>query len=382
MTLELISGEASESALNDTGAFFAGTVAPRRYHVSESLLDRADDFLERAFSGRVDRSEVAEAFSTSDFTLGIFANIDTQMMAQYDELESVWRSYTDTMTTPDFRPTRLLDRWYDRVGLKRVPELTEYPMAGGGGHAVHWISVAKYGLRDAFSWESWINNTAIDEIRDAPTKYAEAARETETINALANLLNVNDETNVADGINTDFFNTANGNAPEALPLTAENLDAVLDRVSSRTIRGRRVAPPSLQLVIPKALERQMQRIQALREIRKTIDDGTDIYDNYLTQVEYVVEPMLDVINTADSASTTWFVLPKTGSRRPASFAAFLRGHETPDMRYKADAGQQMGGGAISPLEGSFEIDDIQTRVRHVMGRQHGDPTFTYASTGA
>ena len=76
------------------------------------------------------------------------------------------------------------------------------------------------------------------------------------------------------------------------------------------------------------------------------------------------------------------MLPKPTSRRPATFAAFLRGHETPDLRYKADQGQRIGGGNISPLEGSFDIDDIQTRVRHVLGHQTGDPTFTYASYGS
>ena len=74
-------------------------------------------------------------------------------------------------------------------------------------------------------------------------------------------------------------------------------------------------------------------------------------------------------------------MPKPGARRPASFAAFLRGYESPDMRYKANAGQRLQGGDISPLEGSFDIDDIQTRVRHVLGHQTGDPTFTFASDG-
>lgn len=384
MTLELINGQASEAANSDASAFFAGTVSPRRYRLAESLCDRAQDFLEEAFAGRKSRHEIAEAFSTSDFTLGIFAAIDTRLMAEYEELPSVWRQYTDVTSVNDFRPTRLLDRWTDRLGLKKVPELSEYPTGGGGGHATYWINVAKYGLRDAFSWESSINNTVIDEIEEAPTKYARAARETEAMNALANLLAIDEETNLASGVNTDFFKTANGNAPTALPLTAENLDTVLDELGRRkpAQKGRLVVPPEFIVVIPKALERQMKRIQALREIRRVTGDTTEVMDNYLATVDYVVEPMLDVINQNAKASGTWFVLPKPGGRRPASFAAFLRGYETPDMRYKADTGSRVGGGLVSPLEGSFDIDDIQTRVRHVLGHQNGDPLFTYVSLGS
>ena len=382
MSLQLINGQASESALDDTGAFFSGTVSPARHHISESLLDRADDFLGRFLAGRVDKSEVYEAFATPDFTLAIFATINSELMAKYDELPAVWRQYTTAMTVPDFRPTRLLDKWSDRLGLKRVPELTEYPMGGGIGHAVYWINVAKYGLRDAFSWESWINNTAIDEIQAAPEKYATAARETETVNALANLLNMDETTGVANGVNTDFFKAGNGNAPLALPMTAENVSNLLQQVRMRKVKDRLVVPPDLQIVHPKSLDGQAEQIKALIEIRKTEGDQELVYRNYLHTTEFVSEPMLDALNTHAKAATTWFVLPKPTSRRPATFAAFLRGHETPDMRYRADAGQRIGGGAVSPMEGSFDIDDIQTRVRHVLGHQTGDPTFTAVSLGS
>ena len=38
--------------------------------------------------------------------------------------------------------------------------------------------------------------------------------------------------------------------------------------------------------------------------------------------------------------------------------------------------------AIAYDEGSFEIDTIEWRVRHVFGAQNGDPTFTYVSLGS
>jgi hypothetical protein len=62
--------------------------------------------------------------------------------------------------------------------------------------------------------------------------------------------------------------------------------------------------------------------------------------------------------------------------------AFLNGYETPDIRQKADAGQRVGGGAIGAEEGSFDVDGIYYRVRHVVGAGTVDPLHTYASAGA
>ena len=264
-----------------------------------------------------------------------------------------------------------------------MPEATEFPKAAGQSFDQWWISVVKYGLSDGITFQARINNEAIGEIENLPGRLARAANETETINALSNLLAVDPATNLAADLNTDFFKAANGNAPTALPLTAQNLDAVLDALAQKkSKRGRLTATPALQVVIPRALEQQANRIRNLRAIE--ITDGTTktVYDNYLTSVDFVVEPMLDAIFTHAKAATTWFVVPKTGSIRPASFAAFLRGYETVDLRVKADAGQSTSGGAISPLEGSFELDTIEYRARHIVGHQVGDPTFTYVSRGA
>ena len=377
-TLNLLSEKAAET-------FFTGTVAPHHYApVPEDRLYKAHETIDRLIKGRV---SVAEAFTTSDLdTLAIFQVINTKTMGAYQTLESKWREYTDVTSTPDFRPTRLVDVWEDDVVLQHVPELTEYPQVSGEGHDIGSITVRKYGLRDGWSWESTKNGTLPRSVKNAPTKYSKASARTETLNALSNLLKVDLKTGLADGINTAFFKAGNGNAVDTRPLTAENLDAVLDELDLRTPkRGSKdalVATPDYVLVIPKAMERRMEQIQALRQIRKTVGTNTEVFDNYLKNVDYVIEPELDRINKAANAKTTWFVLPKPGQARPASFVAFMDGYETPDMRYRADAGQRLGGGMISPLEGSFEIDGIETRVRHIVGHETGDPTFTYASTGA
>jgi hypothetical protein len=377
MTIEVLHGDAAVEAGSD--AEFSGTTNPRNYRISESLMDKAHTLLSNAIRGQwgADKT-LAEAFSTSDFTLAAFATIDTEMMKQYDELPSVWRQYTSVTTVNDFRPKRLLDKWRNTIGYEPVPELTEYPAEDSRGNATYNISVSKMGRRFALSWESWINNEAIQELEDLPGVLARQARESESINAVANLVAAN-----RNGVNTDFFKAGNNNAPTALPLTLDNLDAVLGAMAAKksAISGRVVASPDLIVVVPKALERAIQRILAIRTIRKTDGSNELEYDNYVN-VDYVVDPMLDYWNTGSKSATTWYVLPKPASNRPAVWAAFLRGHEVPDLRVKSSGGQRVGGGEVSPLEGSFEADDIQYRGRHVLGHQVGDPTFTYASNGS
>lgn len=382
MTIQLLSGSAAESAASD--AEFAGFTNPRNYKVAEAALGQARGLMSSAFSNQWGSNvRLAEAFATSDFKLAAATELDKEMLAQYQAFPSVWRSYTDITRVRDFRPKRLVSRWRNNVGFSRVPELTEYPIQDTRGAEEYAIAVAKWGRRFALSWEAWLNNEAVQELEDMPTELARQAGETEMINAVSNLLLVDPLTNTASDVNTNFFKTANGNAPTAVALNRDNLKAVLDgmAVKKDPKSGRTIARPDVVVVIPKALEPTMQSITAPTLIR-VVDGATTVEKaNEFANLTYIVEPMLDFVNQHAKAATTWFVVPKPGSARPAMWAAFLAGHEQPDLRVKADTGFRVGGGNISALEGSFEIDDIQYRGRHIVGNQQADPLFTYCSRG-
>lgn len=389
MTIELLSGDAAVEAASSSD--FAGTVNPRHFRVGETLAAKARTYLAEAFQNRWGADvRLAEAFSTSDFKLAAAAELDSEMLAQYDELPSNWTAYTDTTTVRDFRPKRLKSRSGNGVALARVPELTEYPADDKRGAAEYAIQVAKYGRRKAISWEAWLNNEAIGELEDMPGELARQARETENLAAVSNLLLIDAESALkgeatASNVNTNFFKSANGNAPTSLALTRENLKTVLDgmAVKKDPVTKRVIPRPDVVVVIPKALEPQMLSIIRPSEVRYDDGNGTvTVETNDLASVTYVVEPMLDFVNTNAKAATTWFVLPKPRSARPAMWVAKLAGHEQPDLRVKADTGRRVGGGEISALEGSFEIDDIQYRARHIVGNQQGDALFTYVSLGS
>jgi hypothetical protein len=383
MTIQLLSGDAAVEAASDSD--FAGTISPRRLRIGEGLAVRAVSMLSEAFKNSWGADvKLAEAFSTSDFKLAASAELDKEMLKQYDELPSVWDQYTDTTTVRDFRPKRLQSRWRTTIGMERVPELTEYPADDRRGATEYAIQVAKYGRRFAISWEAWLNNEAIGELEDLPGELARQARETEMIAAASNLLLVDPATNTAASVNTAFFKTANGNAPAALPLTRDNLKTVWDGMSVKKDphSGRTIARPDMVLVVPKALEATVLSIVRPTIVRTTVG-GVEVEEsNEFANLSYVVDPMLDYLNKHAKAATTWFLVPKPKSTRPALWVAKLAGHEQPDLRVKADTGQRVGGGDIAFTEGSFEIDDIQYRGRHIVGNQQGDALFTYVSLGS
>lgn len=388
MTIELLSGSAAVEAASDNE--FAGTVNPRNFNVSARLAEEANTKLAAAFGNQWGADvRLAEAFSTSDFKLAAAKELDAEMLAQYDELPTVWDQYTDLTTVRDFRPKRLTSRWRNTVGMARVPELTEYPADDRRGFAEYAIQVAKHGRRFAISWEAWMNNEAVQELEDLPAELARQARETEMIAAASNLLLVDPASALkgeptASDVNTNFFKSANGNAPTALPLTRDNFRTVWNGMATKKDPNSKkvIARPAMVLVVPQALEAVAADIKRPTIVRKTSGSVETEESNEFSNLEYVVDPMLDYLNTHANAATTWFLVPKPRSTRPALWVAKLAGHEQPDLRVKADTGQRIGGGEISALEGSFEIDDIQYRGRHIVGNQQGDPLFTYASRGA
>lgn len=375
--VEISTGTATETAAHDG----FGSFGKRPRGIAESAIREASDLLNRALKGNKRAGiEVEEAFATGDFTLAAFAAIDQEMVAQYEEQPSEWKQYTKVTTVRDFRPKHLRSVGRGTFGLSQVPELTEYPAVEGLASDDKTIRVGKFGNRYAIGFEAWKNDEAIDEIGDIPAWLARAAAETEAVVAVSNLVN-------ASGVNTGFFNAGNSNAPTSLPLTLENLDTAIQAVRTRKaqVNGveRVVKAPALRLVVGPSSQTKAERILAIREIRQTTGNTETVHANYLAgSVTLVVDPALEVVNVSAKAAGTWFLLPDPNGAHPAVYAARLRGHETPEIRVKADTGQRVGGGSIPASDGSFEIDDIQYRVRHIFGGAALDPTFTYVSLGS
>jgi hypothetical protein len=158
--------------------------------------------------------------------------------------------------------------------------------------------------------------------------------------------------------------------------------------SRRDPENRPIVVPKLVLTVPPALEVQARAILNATEIE--FQEGADGAGqrrirgaNWLRGVvDLVVDPWLTVIDLGAAAASTWYLSPAPSGGRPAFGLGFLRGHEEPQVRVKAGAGQTVAGGDLDPHDGGFEIDDIQYRVRHINKGGYVDPIATLVSTGA
>jgi hypothetical protein len=376
-SIEILSGRDAVNESTDTGA--AGFTRLPRGSKDPRVIAKLDESLrifERGLSGSLrGRADLAEALTTSDFPILLGGVFDRELLAQYEDITPVWQSFARRSIVKDFRAKKLVDLLGGRAILDPVAEGAPYP-----GRKVtesdYELKVGKRGARIPLTWEMLINDD-LDAFRDLPSRLATGARDTEDYLATSLLVK-------ASGVNTDFFKSANKNAPTALPLTHENLGVALTAVSTRKdSENRPIINRGTVLMVPPALELQALAILNATEIRNTEGNKVLVGGNELrSKVTLVVNPWLPVIATDGKTDGRWFILPAPTAARPALAVGFLRGHEVPDLRVKNSAGVRVGGGTIAPEEGSFEFDDIQYRVRHVLGGTPLDPIGTYVSNGS
>lgn len=376
-SIQLLTGAAAvaegEANVNDGG--FRAPATARTARLVEAANTWGDALTMGGIGGMKARVKLAESLATPDFPFLLGGVFDRELLAQYQAAPATWSQFAKRTTVRDFRPKELLDLLGGQSILSAVGQGAEYP-ARKVTEGKYSLTVGKRGARIPLTWEMIVNDE-LDAFRDLPQRLAVGARETEDYLAAGLLVK-------AGGINTDFFKTANGNAPANLPLTEANLAAALTAISTRKDSdGRPIVVTAARLVVPPSLEIVARRILNATEIRVTDGNTTSIQDNYLRGVvTLVVDPWLGVIDQSANAAKSWFLLPDPNGARPAVTLGFLRGHENPDLRVKADTGNRVGGGAIAPEDGSFDDDTIQYRVRHVLGSAHVDPIATYASNGS
>ncbi|EPH14675.1 hypothetical protein HMPREF1484_01984 [Dermabacter sp. HFH0086] len=332
------------------------------------LFDRASSGDYRA------KADMVESLTTSDFPQLLGRGFNTKLAAAYQALTPVWSQYSTRTTVQNFKP-QTYKQLLGYNGLELVPEATEYP-AGDFSETKFEFQARKYGRRLGLTYEMIVNDE-LGAFRNIHDTLAQAARDLEGTATADALLN-----GKRTDVNTDFFKAANGNAPESAALTRKSLQEAIETVSQkRDVNGRPLVRPNLVLVVPPALEFQAREIVNASQIRRTDGDTEVTSANILAgAVTVVVDPNL-MRSTHAKASKTWFLLPAPNTARPALVTAFMSGHETPDLRYKNDQGNRVGGGSIPVGEGSFDDDTIQYRVRHIVGAAAIDPTFTFVSRG-
>ena len=335
----------------------------------------AHTLLTDAWAGdRAATYRVNEAITTSDLFRSAAGEVfDRELLAQYAAQPTQWTKFAKRTTVRNFKPKYLRELIAGTASLTLVPEHTNYPEARADARESH-LTVRKFGEQFGYTFEARLNDD-IGELQVVPGSWANKARYTEDDEAIRMLADP-----LTGALNAAFFNAGNSNLGTGM-LTAARLQTALETLSQkRDPSGRLLRSGPLMLVVGPALMFAAERIMNTSEIRyQDNPGGTVTIQTTIEKNPFAGKVTLTVLDNLPG--NAWFIIPTPNSPRPAFYVGFLAGYETPDMRYKADQGNALGGGSLSADAGSFDDDTIYYRVRHIVGAATGDPLFTYASDG-
>lgn len=342
-------------------------------------LAEAAGFIEEVTSGRRPFYHFQEAMTTSDFPLLFGDVIDRMLLGNYQEAPYSWNQIVSRKTVPDFRTVRRFTIDGAQAVLDTVPEESEYP-AAALTEGRYEYAVQKYGRRIPFAWEAMINDD-LDALKDVPDRFGRAARRTEERFVSGLFCS-------STGPNATFFSSGNKNVVTANPpLSIVALQLAMQVISAqRDADGEPIALEMMTLWVPPALEITANNIANATQLWLGADTDAQrlVTTNWMrSRFKIAVGPYIpDIITTGDRGNTSWFLFANPSVGRPAGEIGFLRGHETPEVWIKSPNAQRAGGGMVDAMDGDFDTDSIQYRVRHVLGGTRLDPKSAVASNGS
>jgi hypothetical protein len=154
--------------------------------------------------------------------------------------------------------------------------------------------------------------------------------------------------------------------------------------------GEPILIDGFEMVVPPALEVTMYQVLQSQLLIAAGGDGTAGAKAIITPNKNVipnfsitghVNAYLPILDTSANKNTTWYLIAKLANGAAVQLN-FLRGHETPELVMKNPNKLTLGGATQNPLEGDFESDAIDWRVRHIMGGAVIDPRMAIVSVGA
>jgi hypothetical protein len=326
--------------------------------------------------GRKRASLLQEAMTTSDFPYLFGDILDRQLYASYAEAPATWRAFTKVSTVNDFRSVRRIRVTGAEGQLAEVKEQAEYPLAALDEER-YTYSVKKFGRRMAFSWEAIINDD-LGALQDIPNRMGKAARRTES-------RFVSDLYLDANGPDATFYSSGHANIVTSNPtLTIGGLQTAFTVLAAqRDADNEPIVLDMVKLVVPPALEVTARNIlNGTQLFVGSTGDNQLITANWMqSRVQLVVDPYIPVIVTTGSVGNTmWALFADPNQGPPAIEVGFLRGHETPEVFVKAPNATKVGGG-VDPLNGDFDTDSVEYKLRHVMGGTMVDYRVSVASKG-
>lgn len=321
-----------------------------------------------------------EAISTSDIPTFMTPAINAIFLAQFADAPVVWDQIAEEYRTDRYTNIEWYGfdvdtsdvftsdgEGYDNYGLPGVAELGEYPAASFTTETLEG-ELRKWGLRFRMAWEVGLKTGNFQWLPQVTARMARFAAEQED-KALA----------LKFVSSAGVINPAFTDAPSNPALTLDALEDAILQSQTVEVNGRRSNASSFKLVTGYGLSRTARDILAITQIERTAGTDTLFFSPSIGGVSAVAFDALDKVGGAPVAND-WFLVPQ-GTIRPAFLELFHEDHRLPMISVKNSNQVTISGGAIGYAEGSFDTDDIETRVRHLVGAEDLTPQIVIASNG-
>ncbi len=411
------------------GSMTAPANASPRY---EQYVQEARRMTEAAMGGnRWAMLRLQEALTTSDFGVYFGDVLDRSVLANYAETPYSWDMYCKRAVLNDLRLARMfrVDRGAAVLDGPIIPN--SYGASGDGPTGIQQVSeyplrrrtisgytdqLYKFGCRMDFSFETIVNDD-LDALKDTPALFGRAARRTEEKRATQLFA-------TSAGPNATFFSNANKNLINNTvipnytgsanpPFSLDALKwALVVLANQRDLDGEPISIEGATLVYPPALMVDVKNALSAEKGFFNIEGGNlATFGSGATQtatsairlfggnwakdiVAGAMNYYLPVVDTT-YGNQAWYVFASPRNGRPALQLSFLRGREAPQLYMKLanqvaigegrmgpGAGVMPGTGMANPMEGDFDTDSIDYKVRAFIGGTLLDPILAVASNGS
>lgn len=368
-----------------------GTRSRKKGPRYQEMLVEAAKLVADVYTGRRKMHYLQEAMTTSDFPYLFGDILDRQILASYREWPAVWANYCKRGRVRDFRTVKRFGVYgADQVLGAVVGQKGEYPYEEINEDTPYTYVVGKYGRKIRFSWETMINDD-LDALKDQPERLGRAARRSEQ--KFVTQLHVD-----ANGPHASLYTagnknqviTANGAASNNPPLSVAALqDGMTVMSKQKDQNGEPIVIDMFELVVPPALSVKADNyLNALElHIKENKAAGSSEQDvvtlNWMKAVfNKRVDPYIPIVASTANGDTSWFLFANPNNGRPALELGFLIGHEEPEIFMKTPNQVPVGGGGEDAMNGDFDSDAIENKLRHVFGGTRMDPKMTVASNGS
>jgi hypothetical protein len=434
-----VTGERGE--LNVAG--WRQRMASRQRVAYERRLFEASKIILRGLTGSArDRLNLQEALSISDFPHLFGDVIDRSVLANYLETPYTWNQVALAADVNDFRPVKRfrIDGGTGLLGntlLNPVPTNPGslsgtgpgfdsngnlIPISQGGQYPEDSLSDAqytyrlqKYGKRMPFYWETFVDDD-LNALKDTPARFGRGARRSEEYFVTKLYANATSgSTPFFSNTNKNIVNAANGSgAPynvnnPALSITALQ-QAIIVLMQQVDTTGQPISVEAMTLVVPPSLKAVAMNILNTDYVWMADQGGTQQVNgvnlsatvaqqlhaqNWAKNiVRLAVNYYLPLCDTSHG-STGWYLFSNPENGRPALEFGRLRGHTMPELYMKLPNAVAIGEGtmgpgpgvmpgttSMNPMEGDFDTDSVNYKIRHVFGGVQVDPIMAVFSNGS